>query len=143
MEIRAARTDDCGEIAELLTALGYPTTADQARGRLSTLDESDCVLITDGGVIALHRVPMLAEGTPMGRITALAVAPERRGRGVGRALLAAAEDVACGWGCTVLEVSSGRRPERDAAHAFYRSTGFHDAATESVRYWKPLAAAQC
>lgn len=140
MDIRPATADDSGEIARLLTALGYPATPDQARERLSALEESDCVLIAEGGLVALHRVPRLAEGSPLGRITALAVAPERRGRGVGRALLSAAETVARGWGCAVLEVSSGRRPERDAAHAFYRATGFHDAAAESVRYWKPLTA---
>ncbi|MDQ6819304.1 MAG: GNAT family N-acetyltransferase [Actinomycetota bacterium] len=138
MEIRPARTADCREIAELLTALGYPATPAQARDRLGALDESDCVLIGEGGLIAMRRVPRLAEGTPLARITALAVAPERRGKGVGRALLSAAEDVARGWGCALLEVSSGRRPERGAAHAFYRATGFDEAAALSIHYWKRL-----
>ena len=44
------------------------------------------------------------------------------------------------WGCDLLEVSSGRRPERDAAHAAYRAAGFADAADRSVRYRKELAA---
>jgi GNAT superfamily N-acetyltransferase len=143
MEIRPATTDDCHEIAGLLTALGYPATPAQTRERLSALGEADCVLIGDGGVIALHRVPRIAEGTPLARITALAVAPERRGSGVGRALVSAAEAVATGWGCALLEVSSGRRPERDAAHAFYRAIGFHEAAAQSAHYWKRLTAAHC
>ena len=138
VDIRPATPDDAGVVADLLTALGYPATAAQARERLSALDASDCVLVTEGGLIALHRVPRVAEGSPLGRITALAVAPERRGKGVGRALLSAAEDVARSWGCAVLEVSSGRRPEREAAHAFYRATGFDDAAALSVHYWKRL-----
>lgn len=40
----------------------------------------------------------------------------------------------------LLEVSSGRRPERDPAHAFYRAAGFADTGERSVRYWKRLAA---
>jgi GNAT superfamily N-acetyltransferase len=55
-------------------------------------------------------------------------------------LLLAAEDVARRWGCDLIEVSSGRRPERDDAHAFYRASGFVDTAGRSLRYWKVLAA---
>jgi hypothetical protein len=39
----------------------------------------------------------------------------------------------------LLEVSSGRRPERDAAHAAYRAARFADGADRSVRYRKELA----
>ena len=106
--------------------------------RLGGLDECDRVLLTDGGLISLHRIPRLAEGGALMRITALAVAPEYRGQGVGRALVRAAEEVARSWGCDLIEVSSGRRPERAAAHAFYSALGFEDSAARSVRYWKPL-----
>ncbi len=66
------------------------------------------------------------------------MAEAHRGRGVARALLAAAEDTARGWGCDAIEVSSGRREERTAAHALYRDAGFTDTAERSARYWKPL-----
>jgi GNAT superfamily N-acetyltransferase len=138
MQIRPALPEDASVIAELLGALGYPATADQVRRRLSALGDSDCVLLTDGGLIALHRIPRLAEGDTLARITALVVTPERRGKGVGQALLRAGEEVARRWGSHLLEVSSGRRPERDAAHRFYPAEGFADADTQSVRYWKRL-----
>jgi GNAT superfamily N-acetyltransferase len=99
VEIRRARATDTLTIAALLTELGYPTTAAEAEDRLSHLDGSDCVLITAGGLIALHRVPRLAEGSPFARITALVVAGDRRGQGIARALLRAAEGVAGDWGC--------------------------------------------
>jgi GNAT superfamily N-acetyltransferase len=136
MEIRPALPEDATMIAELLAALGYPSPPEEVRRRLITLDDSDCVLLTEGGLIALHRIPRLAEGDPLARITALVVAPEHRAKGVGRELLRAAEDLARRWGCNVLEVSSGRRPERDAAHSFYRAEGFEDGGAHSVRYWK-------
>ncbi len=138
MQIRPAVPEDATVISELLAALGYPATPAQVRERLSTLDDSDCVLLTDGGLIALHRIPRLAEGDVLTRITALVVAPEHRSKGVGRALLRAGEGVASRWGSRLLEVSSGRRPERDAAHALYRAEGFEDAGTDSARYWRRL-----
>jgi GNAT superfamily N-acetyltransferase len=139
VKVRLATRADAPEIAELLAALGYPTASLEVEKRLSTLDNSDAVLVTAGGMIVLHRIPRLAEGDAITRITALVVAPERRGEGIGRALLAAAEGVARRWGCNLIEVSSGRRPERDAAHGFYRSVGFEDTAARSVRYWKQLS----
>jgi len=140
VEIRSAAPPDAPAIAGLLTELGYPATPEDVTERLNALirSDADCVLLVPGGLIALHRIPRLAEGDVFARITALVVAPERRGQGVGRVLLDAAEEVARGWGCTLLEVSSGRRPERRAAHAFYRAAGFEETESRSVRYWKRL-----
>jgi aminoglycoside 6'-N-acetyltransferase I len=138
IEIRRALPQDAAAIAELLGALGYPAAPEEVLERLSALDDADCVLLADGGLIALHRTPRLAEGDELARITALVVAPESRGKGLGQALLRAAEEVARRWGCEVVEVSSGRRPERDAAHRFYRAAGFKDAGALSARYWKRL-----
>jgi GNAT superfamily N-acetyltransferase len=138
--VRSALVADAPIVAELLSYLGYTARPDQAAERLAALDASSTVLIADGGLIALTRIPLLAEGGALARITALVVAPNARGRGVARALLAAAEAVAVGWGCTRLEVSCGLRAERDAAHAFYRAAGFEDSRAMSARYWKQLAA---
>lgn len=139
MEIRRARATDAPTIAMLLTELGYPTSAAEVKDRLGSLDGSDCVLVTRGGLIALHRVPRLDEGSPFARITALVVAADQRGQGIARALLGAAEDVARDWDCRLIEVSSARRRERDAAHLLYAAAGFEDTGERSVRYWKSLA----
>lgn len=138
IEIRRAQPQDAPAIAELLSALGYPAAPEEVLERLKALDDADCVLIADGGLIALHRMPRLAEGDKLARITALVVAPGSRRKGVGQALLRAAEEVARRWGCELVEVSSSRRPERDAAHRFYRAAAFEDAGALSVRYWKRL-----
>jgi GNAT superfamily N-acetyltransferase len=138
IEIRRALPQDAPAIAELLSALGYPAAPEEVLERLNALDDADCVLLADGGLIALHRMPRLAEGDKLARITALVVAPESRRKGLGQALLRAAEEVARRWGCELVEVSSGRRPERDAAHRFYRAAAFEDAGALSVRYWKRL-----
>jgi GNAT superfamily N-acetyltransferase len=136
--IREATAADAPEVAALLAELGYPTEPETVARRLAALTAADAVLLAGGGLIALHRVPRIAEGGAFARITALVVAPGNRNDGVATTLLAAAEDTAREWGCDLLEVSSGRRPERDPAHAFYRRAGFADTGERSVRYWKRL-----
>jgi GNAT superfamily N-acetyltransferase len=140
--IRRAQRDDARVIADLLGDLGYPVAPEAVHSRLDALGEGDLVLLADdgAGLIALHRVPRLAEGGAFARITALVVAPVHREQGVGRRLLTAAEQVARKWDCDRLEVSSGRRPEREGAHALYIAAGFCDTSAQSVRYWKGVRA---
>jgi N-acetylglutamate synthase-like GNAT family acetyltransferase len=95
VEIRRARANDAPSIAALLTELGYSSSATEVEDRLGCLDGSDCVLITAGGLIALHRVPRVAEGSPFARITALVVTADRRGQGIAHALLRAALVAIC------------------------------------------------
>jgi hypothetical protein len=77
MDVRYAAREDAPEIAALLAALGYLTEHRDVETRLCRLRDSDVVLIADGGLIALHRIPLLAEGGALMRITALVVAPDR------------------------------------------------------------------
>lgn len=92
----------------------------------------------DAGMVALHRIPVLAGDDGLARITALVVRSRWRGRGVARALLRASEQAARKWECRGIEVSSARRPERMAAHDVDRAAGFVDTSQQSVRYWKTL-----
>ncbi len=90
-------------------------------------------------MITAHVIPLLAEDEPsFVRITALSVSPCVARHGIGRRLVAFVERAARERGIGLMEVSSGRRKERDAAHRFYSSLGFHDSAAVSVRYWKRL-----
>jgi GNAT superfamily N-acetyltransferase len=69
--------------------------------------------------------------SPLARITALAVRNDVQGRGVGRALVEAAEAWAWTEGAARIELTSG--DHRLAAHAFYRSAGY---AVDSRRFLK-------
>jgi GNAT superfamily N-acetyltransferase len=139
--IRSADHFDAPAIARLLGELGYPAEQAIVAERLAALGGDDRVLLAsdDAGLVALHRVPRLAEGGAFVRVTALVVTRAERGRGVASRLLAAAEDVARAWGCDLVEISSGRRPERDAAHALYAAAGYKETAGFSARYWKRIA----
>jgi GNAT superfamily N-acetyltransferase len=137
--VRRARPDDAAVVARLLDELGYPSAREEVRRRLESPGPDDLVLLADDlGLAALHRIPLLAEGQPLLRITAFVVRQEARGRGVGQTLMNAVEDTARRWGCRLIEVSSGRRAEREPAHRFYRAAGFSDTSSRSVRYWKRL-----
>jgi ribosomal protein S18 acetylase RimI-like enzyme len=68
---------------------------------------------------------------PLLNVHDLAVLPEHRGRGIGRALLQAAEDRARQKGCCKLTLEV--RDDNTRARALYRSFGFgDDGSGESV-----------
>lgn len=144
MDLRSATREDAPEIAALLAALGYPTDHRDVETRLGRLGDSDAVLIADGGLIALHRIPLLAEGGAMMRIAALVVAPDRRSQGVGRALLAAAQAVAEQWGLRShrgLQRASrgaGRRPRLLSVRGLHGRRTTIRAVLEATRL-KPCA----
>ena len=103
-EVRRAAEADAAAIAELLGQLGYPSSDEQVRTRLERFE--------------------LMPGAEACRVTALAVAPNARRRGVGLALMEAAEALAREQGCFRVEVTC--RSDRHAAHALYRDLGFEE-----------------
>ena len=127
--IRRAQCDDAPSIAELLTALGYPSSPAQAERRLGEASASSdsAVFVAEAGqrvlgLLSFHRIPLFHADGFLGRITSLIVAPEHRERGIGRLLVAAAEEFAWAHDCTRMELTSGdHRPE---AHAFYEHLGY-------------------
>jgi GNAT superfamily N-acetyltransferase len=127
--IRRARSADAPAVAELMAALGYPSPVMSVERRIA-----DCVASRDTavfvaesgdwivGVLSFHCIPLFHADGSLGRITSLVVAPDHRQRGVGRLLVAAAEDFARTHACARIEVTSGdHRPD---AHAFYEHLGY-------------------
>ena len=139
--LRPAAAADAAAIATLLTQLGYPTTADEARARLEALAGAapmDRVIVAelDGRVVAvmtLHLVPEIHRPRPNGRVTALVVVERVRGRGVGRAMMAEAERIFRADGAGILELTSNSR--RTDAHRFYERLGY---VKTSFRFAKEL-----
>ncbi len=141
--VRAAKLGDAAPIAELLTELGYPADTATVAGRLAYWlpDQASQILVAehDGvvvGCVSLHAIPYLERTGRWLRIESLVVDPSQRRAGTGRALLAAAEQLARALGCLQIEVTSQR--SRAGAHAFYRRLGFADACERSGRFIKEL-----
>ena len=114
--IRCATERDAAEIARLFTILGHPSSAETVRAQWDDWPAaSDFTLVaaqSDGrllGVATLNRMIVLHRPAPVGRISSLVVDIPCRGEGIGRALVAAAEDVLRNAGCRLLEVTSNER----------------------------------
>lgn len=128
VQTRVANAGDAGVIASLLTHLGYPSESRDIPPRLRALDDSATVVLlaSEGGraplgLVAVHVFPALHSISPVALIMALVVAPDGRGRGIGRALVRAAEAWAVEQGCERLMVTSAEH--RSDAHAFYPACG--------------------
>jgi GNAT superfamily N-acetyltransferase len=128
MIIRTMEGRDVDRVADLLTQLGYPSTPQQIARRFTGIDgrADQALLVADDGtgVVGWMHVgahPYL-ESDDSAEILGLVVADGQRSRGIGAALVSAAETWATEHGCQVLRVRS--RITRDRAHAFYERGGF-------------------
>jgi GNAT superfamily N-acetyltransferase len=127
LTIRDARPDDAGTMAELLGQLGYPTEGRAAEGRLERLRiVGDRVVVAelDGTVVGLAHLqvsPAIEYERPAAKLAVLVVDESRRGQGIGRALVEAAELEARSRGCELLYLTTSER--REDAHAFYERIG--------------------
>ncbi len=138
MHIREASAADAVALAGLINELGYEVSpggvaerlADQHAMGLGTL-----VAEADGGAVigcaswSLMRV--LHRPGPVGRVSMLVVSQAERGRGVGKALMAAVEAKCAGLGCVLVEVTSNVR--RDKAHKFYEELGYEKTSFRFAR----------
>jgi GNAT superfamily N-acetyltransferase len=140
--IRRVRLEDAGEIAELSGQLGYLVSAGEMSARLRrALADPDYVVAvaegTDGSLLgwigAEYRF-LLELGEEV-EIVGLVVRQGVRRLGVGKALLAAAEEFARGRGLDSIRVRSNvARPE---SHPFYERMGYARIKTQHC-YRKPL-----
>lgn len=127
--IRDGIIEDAAVIAVLLGELGYPSQPDGVRARLARLlvGEGSRVFVAEReakvlGVLGLHRMPVLTSLSDVAMIIALVVTEGDRRSGVGRLLIARAEDEARAWQCGRIMVTSAER--RADAHAFYQHLGY-------------------
>jgi len=138
-KVREAKPADLPRLLELIRYLGHEIDERQLRknfkalkksGELplvATLDKKVVGMCGVGARVVIHRP------APLGRITALVVAEEAQGHGIGRILVEAAEAWMRKRGCKLVEVTSNDR--RTAAHAFYRHLGYERS---SIRFFKKL-----
>jgi GNAT superfamily N-acetyltransferase len=137
LTIRPATPDDAEIIATLFTDEGYPAGPSDIVERLGRFaSDHGRVLVAehDGGVlgvIALHALPRFEHDDHIVRILALVVDAGARERGVGRALMAAAEGFAAEIGAAFTEITAGHhRPE---AFRLYESLGYDASVAAYLR----------
>jgi len=142
--IRPAENSDAPMLAELMTQLGYPTRTAEMEMRLDTILKHPgyrtFVAVIDGRVSGMIGTAVMLShehNSPSGRILALVVSEKARGRGVGRALLAAAEaDFAAR---NIRRLALNTRFHREEAHLFYEKLGYNKNGFRFVKELGPLA----
>ena len=137
VSIRIAAAGDDAALADLSTQLGYPTDAAAMAERLARVrdgGEGEIFVAADAnaGVVGwAHVVPRLhLEEGAFAELAGLIVDAGARGRGVGAALLRAAEAWACARGYPLLRVRSNVIRER--AHRFYLREGYAERKRQVV-----------
>jgi GNAT superfamily N-acetyltransferase len=130
----------------LVRTLGYNTSARDVMRRLQQIDHSLAGLIVahDGeNVLGMSSYDIwfaFVEEILVCRLSSLCVDIERRRVGIGRQLITEVERRAGEAGCSLIELSSGRRTERSDAHAFYPMLGYEDRSLHHAFYAKVLSA---
>ena len=143
MLVRPVRAGDVPALVPLFEEWGHAQPAAVIAAQLDEWARTPLaeVLVAEvdgatAGVAAVSAGPHLARPGRFARRVGLVVAGTHRRRGVGAALVRAAEELARGWGCDRLELTSSRR--RDAAHVFYLALGYEEQSESHARYLRQL-----
>ena len=124
-------------LARLIGELGYAIEAAEAVERLAAMAaEGRAVLVAelDGAVVgclSTSAMRVLHRPAPVGRISMMVVDETWRSRGIGAALVRAAERALAAQGCYMVEVTSHVR--RTEAHRFYERLGYDKSSVRLAR----------
>ena len=83
------------------------------------------------GMVGAYVTLSYEHDEPTGRLTAMVVSGPAQGTGIGRRLVAAAEDWVRARGAHVMMLTSHSR--REGAHAFYQRLGYAETGKRFVR----------
>ncbi|HLI14258.1 MAG TPA: peptidase C39 family protein [Alphaproteobacteria bacterium] len=145
--IRTARVDDIpGLVALENRAFAGDRVSPRSFRHLLTRGNAATLVEEEGGVLRGYAMLLFNRGTSLARLYSFAVAPEHRGRGIAKALLAEAERVALEHGCIYLRLEVRR--DNHEAQSLYRKAGYrefgmaadyYDDHMDAVRMEKPLS----
>lgn len=147
--LRRARIDDLPALVALENGVFDYDRMSAAQYRRHLASASAALFVAEADARLLGSALLfLRRGTRVGRLYSLATAPEARGRGVARALLAAVEDEAARRGCDRmrLEVRTGNTAavglyERAGYRCIGAMSGYYDDGGDALRYEKRLDSA--
>jgi ribosomal protein S18 acetylase RimI-like enzyme len=137
MIIRLATPADAGELARMNAAFnGVFDSAAQIAARLAACADIETAILAEldgqvGGFACVRVVPCVLYAEPYAELTELYVEPALRRRGLGRALIAYAEQLARERGAAELLIMTGT--SNLAAQALYRAVGYDTYAVALTR----------
>ncbi len=137
MIVRTAQRGDAGAVAALSAQLGYDEAVDEIRKRIEEIraqgnGEVYVAVVPPDIIVGWVQVfaLLLVELPPLAEVGGIVVDSRYRRIGVGRGLMAAAEEWARQNGLATLRLRSNL--QRDDAHAFYRRLGYRDLAASTL-----------
>jgi GNAT superfamily N-acetyltransferase len=134
--VRSMRPEDAAAVADLTTELGYPSTEEEIASRYDLIkDRSDARLfVAQLAEIVVGWIHVQAtcslDFDPRAEIWGLVVAESRRGTGVGRRLVEAAEEWARSRHLGVIALRSNQL--RTGAQGFYQHLGYTITKTQNA-----------
>lgn len=144
------RRANCADIPALVSIeeRSFPTDRMTVRNFRYAITRAKAVFLVAerGDRVAGYGLVALHAGTPIGRLSSFAVAPEHRLTGVARRLLAALETAAADRGCRSIRLEVRR--DNGAAIALYHRAGYsvfgvysdyYEDGMTALRLEKPLA----
>ncbi|MEO6967779.1 MAG: ribosomal protein S18-alanine N-acetyltransferase [Rhodanobacteraceae bacterium] len=144
--IRRARRDDLNALLELEHASFDHDRVSRAQFRRHLESASACVLVAEeNGAVCGGALVFFRRGSHRARLYSIAIAHGARGRGLGAALLQAAERKARPRGCTTMRLEV--RTDNASAIALYerhgyrrvaRELGFYESGADAWRFLKTL-----
>ncbi|TDF91221.1 GNAT family N-acetyltransferase [Paenibacillus piri] len=129
--VREYRHADLAAVTELMSDLGYPTDMESMQKRMDLIEANPLyatfVAVMDEQVVGLigTRLVHYYEGDGAAvQISALVTQSRHQGKGIGRQLVQFVERWAAQKGADSVSLTSGIKPEREKAHAFYKMMGY-------------------
>ena len=136
MNIRRARRDDLGAVAELHRGEGWCYDDELVlRDYWDDCFDRESILVAEtkeDGIVGTLEVAKAykARFGHFAVIRRFVVHPDYRGKGIGRTLLQYATEEAKRMGCSAIELSVD--PDNRRPHSYYESLGFKDDRTEII-----------
>lgn len=122
---------DLHDVHQLTIQLSYPSTLEKIKQRWEYLhqDSHYQTLVIEQNSHVIGYADFIQEYTwefdgGYLRIQAFVIDQAHRGKGIGKQLMAAIEQIAKEQGFKMIQLNSGKREERHPAHAFYQGLGF-------------------
>jgi ribosomal protein S18 acetylase RimI-like enzyme len=131
--IRPASAEDLDPLVELENrCFTYDRLSRRSFRHFLSSDTATCLVAESAGALAGYVLVLFHGRTALARLYSMAVAPEQRSLGLGRALLRAAEAAALDVGAAVMRLEVN--PDNAPAVGLYRSAGYVDFGVYHAYY---------
>ncbi len=141
MEIRDAKPCDASQLILLLAQMGYTLTLQEMEARIQafTAERHRLLVIDDGpkviAAIAFGCYEQLRLTGNCCHIDTLVVDKNHRAQGLGKQLIALAEQYAIAHGAKNIELISANHRKKDGTHAFYEALDYENHIALDCAYF--------